>query len=133
MKHKNGSYNKLNVIIPVFIVTGFFIKGCYYDSKEYLFPDIGTNTCDTVNFTYSEAVQPILDQYCVSCHSSSFPSGNVKLDNYTNVKIYADNGKLLGTISHASGYSPMPQGASKLDDCKILTISKWIDAGAPNN
>lgn len=52
---------------------------------------------------------------------------------YTTDKAIAVNGKLYGSISHASGYSPMPQGAAKMTDCQLATIKKWIDSGSPNN
>jgi hypothetical protein len=110
-------------------------SGCYYDSEEFLYPQI-SNTCDTTNVTYSQSVVPLLENYCLSCHSNSMaPSsgGNIKLENYADVKIQADNHKLLGSVAHENGYSPMPLGASKLDDCKITTIRIWVNAGAPNN
>ena len=34
--------------------------------------------------------------------------GNVVIDTYAAIKIYADNGKLLGSLNHDSGYEPMP-------------------------
>jgi hypothetical protein len=45
----------------------------------------------------------------------------------------AQSGKLLGTINHAAGFSPMPKGGAKLSSCRIATIKKWIDAGMLNN
>lgn len=109
--------------------------GCYYDSKEYLFPEINTS-CDTTQITFTGSVKPILQQYCFSCHSNNTaPSygGNIKLEDYGDVKLRVDNGSLLGTISHAGGYSPMPKGASKLGDCPVNVVQKWIEAGNPNN
>ena len=110
-----------------------FLSGCYYDSKENLYPVIDNSCNDTINVTYSSKVVPILNNYCNSCHSGSNPGGNVQLGNYTGVKAMVDNGKLLGSIKHDGTASPMPQGGGKLDDCKIATVSKWISSGAPNN
>ncbi len=45
----------------------------------------------------------------------------------------AQSEKLYGTISHASGYSPMPKGGAKLSNCQIATIKKWVDTGMLNN
>jgi putative effector of murein hydrolase len=59
--------------------------------------------------------------------------GGVKLQDYADVKSVASNGKLLGTVSHASGFSPMPKGGNKLNDCYVAVIKKWIAAGALNN
>lgn len=89
--------------------------------------------CDTSDVKYSNAVKPILDQNCVSCHSGSSPSGGFALDTYDNVKPWAENAMLYNAVAHINGASPMPKGGNKLDDCKIRKIKKWIDAGYPNN
>lgn len=110
-------------------------KSCYYDSEEYLFPTANTN-CDTTQVTFSASVQPILQNSCLSCHSNNVSAslgGNIKLQDYSDVKIQADNGRLFGAIAHLNGVSPMPKGGQKLDDCKINVIKKWIDLGAPDN
>jgi hypothetical protein len=111
------------------------VSTCYYDSEEYLFPQTG-NQCDTVNVTYAGSVVPIMQNHCLSCHSNAVAAsfgGNIKLEVYADVKIQADNHKLLGAVAHENGYSPMPNGAPKLEDCKISTIRIWVNAGAPNN
>ncbi|NJK84620.1 MAG: hypothetical protein HC906_00190 [Bacteroidales bacterium] len=120
-------------------ISGFFLillsKSCYYDSEEYLFGKLNSD-CDTSNITFSGSVYPILQNSCLSCHSNSASSalgGNIRLENYDNIKQRADDGSLLGAVSHQSGYSQMPKGAAKLDDCKLLIIEKWINAGSPNN
>jgi hypothetical protein len=89
--------------------------------------------CDTTQFKFTANILPIITENCKGCHSGSFPSGNVSLENYTQIKTQADNGQLLGTINYTAGYKPMPQGTNKLADCKITIISKWIQAGAQNN
>jgi ribosomal protein S16 len=88
--------------------------------------------CDPTKFTYAAIVQPIMTNQCVGCHKPGSLSGNIDLSTYSAVKSQTDNGKLLGSITHAVGYSPMPQG-TKLSDCQITQIKNWISAGAPNN
>ncbi len=88
--------------------------------------------CDTARYTYAAVIQPILTNNCVGCHKPGALSVGIDLSTYTSVKTQVANGKLWGSVSHATGYSPMPQGG-KLSDCQISQISKWIDAGAPNN
>jgi hypothetical protein len=109
-------------------------SSCYYDSEEYLFPNTSSQ-CDTTDVTYSKSVVPIIQNSCLSCHSNSTAAlgGNIKLEDYADVKLRADDHRLLGSIEHQSGYSPMPQGSKKLDDCKISTVRIWVNAGAPNN
>jgi len=109
------------------------LSGCYYDSKEYLYPTLNT-VCDSVSTqTYDATISKILNDNCVSCHSGSSPSGGVLLNSYTNVKTQVDNGQLLGSILHSSGFTgskAMPPSSS-LDDCSINAIKKWIKNTAP--
>ena len=92
-------------------------------------------TCDTAEYTYSGAIQPLLKKYCYGCHATAAASsgGGVVLDTYNGVKTQALNGKLLGDIQHSSGFNAMPLGGAKLTDCQITQVSKWINAGALNN
>jgi len=89
-------------------------------------------TCDPTQFGYAAIVAPILANSCVGCHKPGALSGNIDLSTYAAVKIQANNGKLLGSVQHASGFVAMPQGG-KLQDCQITQIASWIDAGIPNN
>lgn len=88
--------------------------------------------CDTTTYTFNTVINPILLNSCVGCHKPGSLGGNIDLSTYAKVKIQADNGKLLGSVTHTAGYSPMPQGG-KLPDCEITQIKKWIEAGAPDN
>ena len=117
-------------LIPVLVS----VSSCYYDSEEYLYPKTGIE-CDTSNVTYAQSVVPIIQNHCLSCHSNTTFSlgGNIKLEDYADIKLRADDHRLLGSVAHENGYSPMPKNAAKLDDCKILTIRIWVNGGAPDN
>jgi hypothetical protein len=117
------------------LVTILLLPRCYYDSEEFLFPDTGS-TCDTVSVTFTQSVKPILQNNCLSCHANSVATalgGNVRLEDYADVKLRADDGKLVGTITHAQGFVPMPQGGPKINDCSIATVIIWVEEGAQNN
>jgi uncharacterized membrane protein len=93
------------------------------------------SACDTNLFTFSGAILPILQSSCLGCHSASNAVANgrsVILDNYSSVKTRALNGSLYASVAH-TGRFPMPLNASKLNDCKITKIRKWIAAGAADN
>ncbi len=92
-----------------------------------------SSTCNTADVTFSLSVKPILETYCNGCHAGSSPLGGVNYNTYNGVKSTVTNGKLLGSIQHQPGVSPMPQNANKLSACNISIIKAWIDAGAPNN
>jgi hypothetical protein len=92
-----------------------------------------TGNCDSTKFAFSETIQPILNTNCKGCHNSASASGGVNLDNYNGVKIVASDGRLLGVTKQLSGYPAMPRGGTKLSDCQIMKLEKWIAAGVPNN
>jgi uncharacterized membrane protein len=120
------------LLLVAFLAT---IAGCYYDNEERLYPEVASG-CDLSNVTYAVNVKPILQASCYSCHSNSnalHSGGGVALENYTDVVSFVNNGKLMGTIRHDSGYIPMPNGGGKLTDCEINQLQTWIDNGKPNN
>jgi len=112
-----------------------FISSCYYDKEDLLYGNVNSGPCtDTTGIvSYSQKVVPMLQQQCYSCHSGSFPSGGIVMGTYTTDKAIGQNGKLFGSINYSSGFSPMPKGMPKMNNCQIATIKKWIDAGMPNN
>jgi Planctomycete cytochrome C len=91
------------------------------------------DACDTSNFKYSTAINPLLQNKCVGCHNPNSLGGGIDLSTYNVVKRVADNGQLYGSIAWLTGYAKMPKGGIKLPDCEILQVKKWIDAGALNN
>jgi hypothetical protein len=131
------TYIKLPIVIIILTISSIPFWSCYYDSKEFLFPEI-SNNCDTANITYTNCVEPILNTYCYSCHGKSSGS-SIVLEGYNNLIKYANNdgshngGALIGTITWNSNYQKMPQFLPKLDDNSLSIIQKWVDAGAPNN
>lgn len=91
------------------------------------------STCDTTQFKYGANIALIMTTYCTGCHAGAVPSGGIDLSNYTNVKVQATNGRLVGSVTHAAGFSPMPKDAAKLSECQLTQIKKWVAAGALNN
>lgn len=105
--------------------------GCKKDNVDAI-------ECDNTGFTtntikYSTVVEPILSANCYSCHSNTTQLGGINLQGHANAKAQADNGKLLGAISHSSGFDAMPQNASKLPQEQICKIKFWIENGTLNN
>ncbi|WP_157593183.1 hypothetical protein [Rufibacter tibetensis] len=127
--------NSIWFFLTVSIFSVSVVSGCKDDKEEEITPTNNPQQqqCDTNAVTYSSTVSSIISSNCLSCHSSSLAQGGVALDTHTRVKAVADNGKLMGVITHAAGFKPMPLGGAKLSDCNIAKIKKWVDAGAPNN
>jgi hypothetical protein len=91
------------------------------------------NTCDTLDYTFSGRIQPLLNNWCVGCHNSSTADGGIILTNYSSVMIAVNNNSFLGSIKHLSGFTAMPKNAGSLSSCEINAIEKWINNGALNN
>lgn len=95
--------------------------------------DENIGECDTDEVSFSAFVKPLLETHCQGCHSGPTPSGGVDLTTHSNIQVYANNGKLHGSIAHQPGFEAMPQGGEQLDDCTIEKIKSWIDTGALDN
>ncbi|MEP6794613.1 MAG: hypothetical protein ABJB16_09830 [Saprospiraceae bacterium] len=121
---------KEQTIIKFLLIGMAAVSSCYYDAAENLYP--ATN-CVTTNMSYQANILPMLQFNCYVCHSAAVNSGNVNLEGYDQVLISVNNGKLLGSIKHASGFKDMPQNAPKLGACEIAKVEHWIQDGAPNN
>lgn len=88
--------------------------------------------CDSLNVTYSLSILPILQDWCITCHSGSKPGGGINLDGYDQVVAAANSGRLMGAVRQESGFQPMPQpGTYKLSPCDINLLSIWIRTGKP--
>ena len=115
-------------LITGFIVVSLSFSSCYYDVEENLYP----GGCDTSGVvSYNLNVKPIIEQHCTVCHSQAAAptSGSgIVLDNYDDLKAFADAGILMGAIEWTSG-KDMPKGGQKLDQCTISSIQKWIQTG----
>lgn len=91
-------------------------------------------TCDTTKFLFSTTIAPLLKANCITCHSpGNVNNGGIDLTSFPVVQAYALNGKLLGSITHATGYSAMPKGMGQLSACEITQFTKWIAAGSKND
>jgi mono/diheme cytochrome c family protein len=117
------------------LIAGFilFFSGCAKESADRL-AQTG-NVCDTAAVKYSTQIVPIMQDNCYSCHGNgtTFGSGGVALYTYGQLKGYADNGYLVGNVTHAPGYVAMPYLAPALPTCETEVIVAWVRQGAPNN
>ena len=126
-------------IITIFIASMFSMlafESCYYDKADLLYPG-GEGPCDTTTVVakYSSEVLPIMSVSCNTggCHNTIDAASGVILDTYNGVKAQALNGRLMGSMNHANGFSAMPKGARKLTNCTLEKIQQWINSGTPNN
>ncbi len=105
-----------------FFILGFFLVSCGKDEN--------VDPCVTTGLTYTKDIKTLLASCAsVGCHNSGSPVGS--LANYADTKVYIGFGRILGSLKHSNGFSPMPQGGAKLSDCNISKIEAWIAAGMP--
>ncbi len=86
--------------------------------------------------TFSSISTNVIQNKCISCHSSSNPKGGVDLSSHA--RTVATAGVVSGSPSTSALYTQvqsgvMPQGASKLPDQHIQAINDWITNGALDN
>ncbi|MDF7813266.1 hypothetical protein [Hymenobacter sp. YC55] len=123
-------HNKLMLLLGA----GILLTACASENGEDQTPDeIPAPTCNTADVTYALTVAPLLQKNCTSCHNANFASGGVNLSTYATVRTVALNGRLVGSVNHEPGYSPMPKGGAKLAECDITQLRKWVTDGAANN
>lgn len=83
--------------------------------------------------TYTNDVASIIEVKCFRCHSKEdykTKASRTKIYDYENLKKMGESGLLVGTITHAAGFIPMPfRSGEKIDDCSIAIISKWVATG----
>ena len=92
--------------------------------------------------SFSQDIQPIFNQNCISCHSGTSPDGNLNLestvsyDNLLDPQMgYVDTTNPSSSLLYSSMNStsnPMPPNG-KLANCKIEMVLKWIQQKAKNN
>lgn len=90
-----------------------------------------TSTCVTTNMSFVNNVLPIFSSNCNGCHNSTAPAGGINLTTYAGTK--SASARLVGSISHTTGYVPMPSSTTKLAACDINKIAAWISQGTINN
>lgn len=119
-------------LLSIFGLVVIISVSCTKESKEELAG--GGNNCLPDELSYAGDIQPIFNNSCAfsGCHSSNFPSNGIDLTDHAGASAVSST-LLLNAIKHEGGASPMPQGASKLDDCSISKIETWINDGKPDN
>lgn len=121
------------IFIATIAVGALFIKSCYYDSEEFLYPGLGSG-CDTITVTFTATIKPMLSNNCFGCHSNSTAASfgnNIKLENYADV--VAASTQVAGSVNHTGGFAPMPKNGGMLNACLLTQFEVWINRAMPEN
>jgi hypothetical protein len=138
MKAKKGN-------LAVIAVIGLLLTSCYYHNWENLHPSgqVSATPCvlpDTVS--YSNVIAPLLVTNCgvsgaqaSTCHGVGGAGGNYstyqKFSNVTSPDSL--NNVYLDITWNPNAPHNMPLGGSKLSQCDINKIIRWMDQGSLNN
>lgn len=93
--------------------------------------------------TYADHVYPIFDEYCITCHEPSDPSGGLDLSTHVTTLQGGSSGRTLSPgdpdasrlyllVSHKEKPT-MPPKEDRIDKDLIQTIRTWIQQGAAND
>jgi hypothetical protein len=104
-------------------------QSCEYRDEETLYPQ----ACDTTSVSYALDIAPLVALRCTPCHNAEAIESGIQLITYDGLKGMVDAQRLLGSIHHEVGFSPMPKDRSKLNECEIMTFDRWVADGAQNN
>lgn len=100
----------------------------------------GTQPVPAAAPSYKRDVAPILERSCVRCHGPERADKGLRLDSYRGTLAGDSYGAVLlpwrsslSAIVSVIKYGTMPHDGMKLPPAEIETVSRWIDAGAPEN
>jgi len=92
--------------------------------------------CNTPSeVTYTKQIAALVEQECFLCHAEDVykkKASRNKIFDYPSLKKMGESGQLIGSLTHARGFIPMPyRKKTKIDSCSIELFKKWVDSGMP--
>ena len=123
--------NFKNFIYP-FAITSLLLFNCSSGGDDPVSqPDPDPDPTPTTKVTYNANIKSIIDNRCISCHSSPPTSGApFSLTTYTQVKNNVSG--IINRINSSSNPMPPPP-ASALSSTQKELIQKWQDDGLLEN
>ncbi|WP_346318008.1 hypothetical protein [Chitinophaga sp. YIM B06452] len=113
-----------------FLIPGVAVWAASCTAEQASPPEAPCDAAETV--TYRVQVARIFYNNCITCHNNASRLGSISLEGYENAKQVVREGRLLGAVRHAPGFSPMPQGnGPRLSECDIQAIEQWLNNGTP--
>tara|TARA_B100001029_G_C14935559_1_gene380187 strand:- start:357 stop:725 length:369 start_codon:yes stop_codon:yes gene_type:complete len=98
----------------------FFFLSCENNVSEPI------SECSDLELYYENSVEPIMAQYCISCHQGGAPSGNLNLDSYLSFRLSISSVIDRVTLEETSS-KIMPPFGDKLSDSLINTLQEFYD------
>jgi mono/diheme cytochrome c family protein len=118
----NRTNFNISVVVMILLsgCTQSIIPGEYLDS---------TIPIDSI-VTYENQIRLIISQNCIACHSGNNPNGNLRLENYNQVRNVSENGTLIPRINDAA--NPMPTSGLMSVSTRAL-FDEWVNNGFIEN
>ncbi|MEM9282890.1 MAG: hypothetical protein AAGA96_13770 [Verrucomicrobiota bacterium] len=110
-------YNSLGLVLAVTFAGGLATPSLRAQSGSQAFQD---------EVSYSNDIQPVVKNFCTTCHAGDDPEGDLVLTSYADVKEHTLNGDLLGRINDAD--DPMPEDGLMPKHLRRL-FQTWADNG----
>lgn len=83
--------------------------------------------------TYSGQIATLVEEKCFMCHAPEVyktKASRMKIFDYKSLKKAAEEGLLMGSITHQKGFIAMPyRKGKKIDTCSIALFDKWVAGG----
>ena len=108
-------------------ILSFFLFSCSYEKIELPEANNTQENLTTEDITYTNAVKPILDQHCISCHSPSGSQSWLDVSTYSGAKAQVTNGGIQSRVINESPGPMPPSGGIPQGEKDILQA--WIDQG----
>ncbi len=117
------------------------LNSCYNDKYDKLYPTPTTTVCDTSTISFAHDIVPILTANCTinsSCHLGASSTSGYDMSTYAGImdnSAYPTQDVLINDINGTplSRRHAMPKDLPKIAACDINKLTKWVNAGTPNN
>jgi hypothetical protein len=93
--------------------------------------------------SFRRDIQPILEEFCVKCHSPADAHDELRLNSYQNLMQGSEKGPVINPSNPADSHllevikhqepPEMPFHGEPLTPNRITTIENWVRMGAPDN
>ncbi len=132
-------------IFSAVLLAGVVALSCSKDSSSTGDDDHGIDYGSITDIQYSQHVQPLLNDDCVSCHGPNRADAGLRLDSWDElikgsqfgeavIPFDADHSVMIEMLTKLAGaVHPADQGESALDSAEIAFLARWIDEGAQND
>ncbi|MEM8680088.1 MAG: c-type cytochrome domain-containing protein [Planctomycetota bacterium] len=107
--------------------TGYAIAGALLASLAV--PAMAQSVAIQDEVSYTQDIQPLVREFCTTCHAGDDPEGDFVLTSYDDVRQHAEQGTLLARINDEE--DPMPQTGLLPKSMRHL-FQRWVDGGFVN-